>query len=75
MISCKSEFTCEAVKLKYRDLILQVGGLNVVITVLKSKRITVPKPKEVKSGSSLAEFSKEGYGSKNAVLPMMINVF
>jgi hypothetical protein len=27
----------------------------------------------VKTGSSLAEFSKEGYGSKRAVVPMMMN--
>jgi hypothetical protein len=27
----------------------------------------------VKTGSNLAESSKEGYGSKNAVLPMMMN--
>jgi hypothetical protein len=27
----------------------------------------------VKTGSTLAESSKEGYGSKNAVLPMTMN--
>jgi hypothetical protein len=34
--------------------------------------MTVPKSKEVKTGCNLAESSKEGYGSKRAVLPMMI---
>jgi hypothetical protein len=37
-----------------------------------SKKIIVPKSKEVKTGSILAEFSKEGYGSKRAVLPMVM---
>jgi hypothetical protein len=32
----------------------------------------VAKSKEVKTGRSLAECSKEGYGSKRAVLPMMM---
>jgi hypothetical protein len=36
------------------------------------KRIIVAKPKEVKTGSTLAESSKEGCGSTNAALPMMI---
>jgi hypothetical protein len=30
------------------------------------------KSKEVKTGSNLAESSKEGYGSKRDVLPMMM---
>jgi hypothetical protein len=29
------------------------------------------KFKEVKTGCNLAEFSKDGYGSKRAVLPVM----
>jgi hypothetical protein len=32
----------------------------------------VAKSKEMKTGCNLAESSKEGYGSKRAVLPMMI---
>jgi hypothetical protein len=31
----------------------------------------VAKSKEVKTGCNLAEYSKEGYGSKRSVLPMM----
>jgi hypothetical protein len=34
--------------------------------------ITVAKSKEVKIGCNLTESSKEGYGSKRAVLPMMM---
>jgi hypothetical protein len=33
---------------------------------------TVTKSKEVRAGLNLIESSKEGYGSKNAVLPMMM---
>jgi hypothetical protein len=29
----------------------------------------------LKTGSNLAEFSKDGYGTKCAVLPMMMNLF
>jgi hypothetical protein len=36
------------------------------------KKIIVAKIKEVKPGSNLAISSKEGYGSKRAVLPMMM---
>jgi hypothetical protein len=32
------------------------------------------KPKEVKAGCNLAESYNEGYGSKRAVLPMMIKI-
>jgi hypothetical protein len=39
---------------------------------LLCKNITVAKPKKVKRESNLAEFSEEGYGSKSAVLPMMM---
>jgi hypothetical protein len=35
--------------------------------------MTAAKFKEVKTGCNLAESSKEGYGSKRAVLPMMMN--
>jgi hypothetical protein len=41
-------------------------------TLLCKRKITVAKSKEVKTGSNLAESSKEGYGSKRAVLPMMM---
>jgi hypothetical protein len=35
------------------------------------KKTSVAKSKEVKTGCNLAEFSKEDYGSKRAVLPVM----
>jgi hypothetical protein len=41
-----------------------VGGLDAGLTTLLCKRSIVAKSKEVKTGSSLAEFSKEGWGSK-----------
>jgi hypothetical protein len=41
-------------------------------TTLPCKQIIVAKSKEVKTGCNLAESSKEGYGSKRAVLPMMM---
>jgi hypothetical protein len=53
---------------KYRDLILQVGGLDMRLTILLCKKITVVKSKEVKTGwynsqewTNLAEPFKEGY--------------
>jgi hypothetical protein len=42
------------------------------MTVLCKKKTIVMKPKEVKTGLNLAESSKEGYGSKRAVLPLMM---
>jgi hypothetical protein len=36
------------------------------------KRIVVLKSKEVKTGSNQAESSKKGYGSKTAVLPVVV---
>jgi hypothetical protein len=36
------------------------------------KKIIVTKPKEVKTGSNLEESSKEGCGSKRALLRMMM---
>jgi hypothetical protein len=36
------------------------------------RQIIVTKSKEVKIGSNLAESSKEGYGSKIALLPIMM---
>jgi hypothetical protein len=45
--------------------------LDARLTTLLCKKI-VSKSKDMKTGSNLTEFSKEGYGSKRAVLPMMI---
>jgi hypothetical protein len=39
---------------------------------LLSKNIIVAKSKEVKTGCNMAEPFKEDYGSKRAVLPMMM---
>jgi hypothetical protein len=41
-------------------------------TTLLCKKNIVTKSKEVKTGSILAKSSKEDYGAKSAVLPMMI---
>jgi hypothetical protein len=46
--------------------------LDARLTHLLCKKITVAKSKEVKIGSNLAESSKEGYGSKRDVLPMVM---
>jgi hypothetical protein len=59
---------------KYRYLVLQFGRWThcyVKIIVAKSK---VLKTGWFYSKKNLAEFSKEGYGSKRAVLPMMMMV-
>jgi hypothetical protein len=50
------------------------GGHQYRDTML-SKKITVSKLKEDRAGCNLTEFSKEGYGSKRAVLPMMMMIF
>jgi hypothetical protein len=42
------------------------------LTTLLCEKITVAKSKEVKTRSNLAESSKEGYGLKSAVLPIMM---
>jgi hypothetical protein len=55
---------------KYRDLVLQLGGWTQVC-----KNITAAKSEEVKTGSNLAESSEEGYGSKRALLPMVMNIY
>jgi hypothetical protein len=39
------------------------------------KADAVPKTAEIKTGCDLAESSKEGYGSKMAVLPMTTMIF
>jgi hypothetical protein len=49
----------------------QGWGLDAGLTTLLCKKITDAKSKEVKTESSVAESSKEGYGSKGAVLPMI----
>jgi hypothetical protein len=46
--------------------------LDAGLTTLLRKKITVAKSKEMETGCSLAESSKEGCGSKRAVLPMMM---
>jgi hypothetical protein len=38
------------------------------------KKITVAKSRDVKTRCNLAEFSKEGYGSKRAVLAMTMMI-
>jgi hypothetical protein len=38
------------------------------------KKLLFPKSKEVKTGPKLAESSKEDYGSKSVVLPMMMTL-
>jgi hypothetical protein len=40
-------------------------GLDARLTTLPVQKIIVAKSKEVKTICNLAEFSKEGYGSKN----------
>jgi hypothetical protein len=45
------------------------------MTTMLCKSIIVEKSKEVKTGSDLVKYSKEGYSSKRAVLPMMIGDF
>jgi hypothetical protein len=42
------------------------------LKTLLCKRITFAKFKELKPGSNLEEFPKEGYGAKSSVLPMMM---
>jgi hypothetical protein len=39
---------------------------------LLCKTIPVEKSKEAKAGCNLVESPKEGYGSKRAILPMMM---
>jgi hypothetical protein len=45
--------------------------LDARLKTLLCERITVAKFKKVKRGSNLAEFCKEGYGSKCAVFSTM----
>jgi hypothetical protein len=46
--------------------------LDARLTTLFGKRVIVVKSKEVETGCTLAEYSKEGYRSKRAVLPMLM---
>jgi hypothetical protein len=46
--------------------------LEAKLTTLLCKTIIVAKSKEVKTGCNLTESSKERYGSKKAVFPMMM---
>jgi hypothetical protein len=48
--------------------------LDSSLTTLLCKKITVVELKEVKAGFNLEESSKEGYGPKRAVLPMMMMI-
>jgi sporulation protein YlmC with PRC-barrel domain len=49
--------------------------LDARLTTLLYKKITVAKSKEVKTVSNLAVSSKEGYGSKRFVSPMMMVIY
>jgi hypothetical protein len=44
------------------------------LTTLLCKNNDCAKWKEAKTGSNLAESYKQGYGSKSALLPMMMNI-
>jgi hypothetical protein len=46
--------------------------LDAKLTTLLCKKNIVAKYKKVKTGCNLAESSKEGYGSKRVVLPVMM---
>jgi hypothetical protein len=46
--------------------------LDARLTTLLCKKITVAKSKELKTGRNLAEPSKECYGPKRSVLPVMM---
>jgi hypothetical protein len=49
--------------------------LDARLTTFLRKRVTVPKSNEVKTGSNLVEPSREGYGSKSAVLPTVMMMY
>jgi hypothetical protein len=42
------------------------------LTALLCRKSIVAKSKEVETGCHMTEFSEEGCGSKNAILPMMM---
>jgi hypothetical protein len=47
--------------------------LDAGLTTLLCYKIVVAKSKEVKTGCNLSESNKEGYGSKKAVLPVVMS--
>jgi hypothetical protein len=47
-------------------------GLDARLTALFCKQIIVTKSKDVKTGCSMSESSKEGYGSNGGFLPLMM---
>lgn len=49
-------------------------GLDTKLTTMLFNIITIMKSEKVKTGCNLAASSKEGYGSKVAVLSMMMMV-
>jgi hypothetical protein len=49
--------------------------MNARLTILLCIKIIVAKCKELKTGCNLNESSKEGYGSKRAVLPMIMMMY
>jgi hypothetical protein len=57
---------------KYKDLVLQVGGLGARPTNFLCKTVTAVKSKEVETSCNLIKSSKEGCGSKRAALPLMV---
>jgi hypothetical protein len=59
-----------------RDLVLEVGGLVARLTTLlcKKKIRYCCEIQRSENRINLAESSKEGYGSKRAVFPMMMTM-
>jgi hypothetical protein len=58
---------------KYRDLALQVGGLDANrLVALQIRKSLLRNPKKCKIGCTAAEICKEGYGSRRALLPLMM---
>jgi hypothetical protein len=51
---------------------LGVGRKADEYALKKKKNVLSRNPKKVKTSCNLAEFSKEGYGLKRAVLPVMM---
>jgi hypothetical protein len=60
---------------KYKDLVLQVGGLDARLTTLLCKIIYCCEIQRSETRmTNEAESFKEGCGSKGAVLPMMCRI-
>jgi hypothetical protein len=51
---------------------LKRSGMKILWVTLLCKTFIVARSKEGKTGCNLAESSKEGYGSKGALLPMVM---